>query len=158
MKEVTSYSDGSSRGNPGPGGYGTIIVYVDENGARHEKEMSCGYLNTTNNRMELLGAIRGLEELRYPCICHMVTDSKYVTDPFNQNWIEGWQKKNWRGASGPVKNTDLWKRLLKAMQPHTVSWQWVKGHAGHPENERCDALAVAAALSGDLSVDEGMIV
>ena len=86
----------------------------------------------------------------------MVTDSKYVTEPFNLNWIEGWQKKNWKGSSGPVKNTDLWKRLLAAMEGHVVTWNWVKGHAGHPENERCDAMAVAAALSGNLMVDEGM--
>lgn len=156
MTEVTIYSDGSSRGNPGPGGFGTVIVYIGESGKRYEKEISGGYLNTTNNRMELLGAISGLEALTKPCKIKMVTDSQYVVNAFNKGWIYGWLKKNWIGSSGPVKNVDLWKRMLKAMEKHDVTWSWIKGHAGHPENERCDALAVAAALGDDLLVDTGM--
>lgn len=156
MTKVTIYSDGSSRGNPGPGGYGTIIVFIGNSGKRYEKELSGGFENTTNNRMELLGAISGLEALTTPCEVTMVTDSQYVVNAFNQHWIDGWLRKNWVGSSGPVKNVDLWKRLLAAMQPHQVSWTWVKGHVGHPENERCDRLAVAAATGDGLKIDEGM--
>ena len=144
--QVTCWSDGSSRGNPGPGGYGTVLRYVDPAGGVHEREFSHGYRHTTNNRMELMGAIVGLEALRRPCTVTMVTDSQYVVNAFRQHWISGWIKHGWKTASKqPVKNVDLWKRLLAAAEPHDVSWQWVKGHAGHPENERCDALATAAA-------------
>ncbi|MGO5500654.1 ribonuclease HI [Paratractidigestivibacter faecalis] len=144
--QVTCWSDGSSRGNPGPGGYGTVLRYVDPAGGVHEREFSHGYQRTTNNRMELMGAIVGLEALRRPCAVTMVTDSQYVVNAFKQHWISGWIKRGWKTASKqPVKNVDLWKRLLAAVEPHDVSWQWVKGHAGHPENERCDALATAAA-------------
>ena len=144
--QVTCWSDGSSRGNPGPGGYGTVLRYVDPAGGVHEREFSHGYRRTTNNRMELMGAIVGLEALRRPCTVTMVTDSQYVVNAFKQHWISGWIKHGWKTASKqPVKNVDLWKRLLAAAEPHDVSWQWVKGHAGHPENERCDALATAAA-------------
>ena len=144
--QVTCWSDGSSRGNPGPGGYGTVLRYVDPAGGVHEREFSHGYRRTTNNRMELMGAIVGLEALRRPCTVTMVTDSQYVVNAFRQHWIAGWIKRGWKTASKqPVKNVDLWKRLLAAVEPHDVSWQWVKGHAGHPENERCDSLATAAA-------------
>ena len=141
--KVTIYTDGAARGNPeGPGGYGTILQYVDTQGRLHEKELSQGYIKTTNNRMELMAVIAGLEALNRPCQVEIVSDSKYVTDAFNKHWIDGWLKKNWRASSGPVKNIDLWKRLLAAKKPHEVSFIWVKGHAGHPENERCDQLAV----------------
>ena len=145
--KVTIYSDGSARGNPeGPGGYGTVLQYIDSKGTLHEREFSGGYVKTTNNRMELRGVIVGIEALTKACEVTVISDSKYVTDAFNQNWIENWIKNGWRTAGkGPVKNIDLWKRLLKAMEPHTVTFQWVKGHAGHPENERCDKLATAAA-------------
>ena len=144
--QVTCWSDGSSRGNPGPGGYGTVLRYVDPAGGVHEREFSHGYRRTTNNRMELMGAIVGLEALRRPCTVTMVTDSQYVVNAFRQHWISGWIKRGWKTASKQlVKNVDLWKRLLAAVEPHDVSWQWVKGHAGHPENERCDSLATAAA-------------
>lgn len=145
--KVTIYSDGSARGNPeGPGGYGTVLQYIDSKGTLHEREFSGGYVKTTNNRMELRGVIVGLEALTKACEVTVISDSKYVTDAFNQNWIENWIKNGWRTAGkSPVKNIDLWKRLLKAMEPHTVTFQWVKGHAGHPENERCDKLATAAA-------------
>ena len=145
MMEVTLYTDGSARGNPdGPGGYGAVLQFVDSQGNLHEREFSAGYIRTTNNRMELMAVIAGLEALTKPCRVEIVSDSKYVTDAFNKKWIDGWLKKGWkRGKNEPVKNTDLWKRLLKAKEPHQVTFIWVKGHDGHPENERCDQLAVA---------------
>ena len=152
--KVTLYTDGSARGNPeGPGGYGAVLHYVDRNGTLHEREYSAGYKKTTNNRMELMAVIAGLEALTKPCEVEVISDSKYVTDAFNKNWIDGWLRKNWKGASGPVKNVDLWKRLLKAKAPHQVTFTWVKGHAGHPENERCDMLATGAADGSDLLDD-----
>lgn len=154
MKKIQLYSDGSSRGNPGPGGYGTILRYVDSKGDTHEREYTEGFKNTTNNRMELMGVIRGLEELKEPCQVEIISDSKYVTDAFNQHWIEGWQKKNWRqGTANPVKNIDLWKRLLEAGEKHELTFTWVKGHAGHPENERCDELATDSADKANLKED-----
>ncbi|MGN0327316.1 MAG: ribonuclease HI [Lachnospiraceae bacterium] len=145
--EVTIYTDGSARGNPdGPGGYGTVLQFVDSKGQLHEREYSAGYKKTTNNRMELMAAIVGLEALTKPCDVKLYSDSKYLTDAFNQKWIDGWIRKGWkRSGNEPVKNVDLWKRLLKAMEPHQVTFLWVKGHAGHPENERCDQLATSAA-------------
>ncbi|MBP3198728.1 MAG: ribonuclease HI [Butyrivibrio sp.] len=144
---VEIYSDGSARGNPdGPGGYGTILRYVDAKGEVHEKELSAGYDKTTNNRMELMGAIVGLEALNRPCDVEIFSDSQYVIKAFNDKWIEGWIKKGWKTAGNkPVKNVELWKRLLKAAEPHGIRWNWVKGHAGHEENERCDTLATRAA-------------
>ena len=147
QKKVTIFSDGAARGNPdGPGGYGAILQYTDSAGVLHEKELSEGFEKTTNNRMELLGVITALECLRVPCLVDVYSDSKYVVSAFNENWIESWQKNGWKTASKqPVKNRELWERLLKAMEPHTVTYHWVKGHAGHPENERCDILATSAA-------------
>lgn len=158
MGVVSIFTDGAARGNPdGPGGYGTILQYTDKKGTLHEKELSQGYLRTTNNRMELMAAIAGLEALNRPCLIDLYSDSKYLVDAFNQNWIENWVRNDWkRGKSGPVKNIDLWKRLLSAMEPHKVRFIWVKGHAGHPENERCDRLAVKAATSRNLIPDEGL--
>ncbi len=138
--DVKIFTDGAARGNPeGPGGYGAILQYVDQKGMLHEKELSGGYVKTTNNRMELMAVIAGLEALNRPCRVEVISDSKYVTDAFNKHWIDGWLKKNWKGASGPVKNVDLWKRLLKAAEQHKITFTWVKGHDGHPENEtlRC---------------------
>lgn len=157
MGVVSIFTDGAARGNPdGPGGYGTVLQYTDAAGTLHERELSQGYIRTTNNRMELMAAIAGLEALNRPCLIDLYSDSKYLVDAFNQNWIENWVKNDWkRGKSGPVKNIDLWKRLLKAMEPHRVRFIWVKGHAGHPENERCDRLAVKAATSRDLIEDPG---
>ncbi len=156
---VTIYTDGSARGNPdGPGGYGTVIEYIDGHGILHTREYSCGYVRTTNNRMELMGVITGLEALNRPCGVEIVSDSKYVTDAFNSHWIDGWIKSNWRrGKSNEVKNIDLWLRLLKAMEPHQVRFTWVKGHAGHPQNERCDELATTAADGENLIADEGLL-
>ena len=156
--KVMIYTDGAARGNPeGPGGFGTVLEYTDTKGVLHTKEISKGYKRTTNNRMELMAAIAGLEALNRPCEVELYTDSKYLVDAFNQRWIDGWLKKNWkRGKNEPVKNIDLWKRLLKAKEPHNVSFFWVKGHDGHPQNERCDTLATTAADGDDLSVDEGL--
>lgn len=153
--KVTIYTDGSARGNPdGPGGYGTILSYVDGNGTEHLREYSQGFKKTTNNRMELLAAIVGLEALIRPCDVMLYSDSQYLVKAFNDHWLEGWIKKGWkRGKNEPVKNVDLWKRLLKAMEPHHVEFVWVKGHAGHPQNERCDELATTAADSDDLLDD-----
>jgi len=143
---VKLFSDGSSRGNPGPGGYGTILQYTDSRGELHEREYTEGFKETTNNRMELMGVIAGLEALNRPCRVEVISDSKYVTDAFNKNWVAGWKKNDFRrGKKDEVKNIDLWERLLKAMGPHEVRFTWVKGHAGHPENERCDALATSSA-------------
>ncbi len=154
--KVTIYTDGSARSNPeGPGGYGTILEYIDPKGQLHEREFSAGYKKTTNNRMELMAVIVGLEALIRPCSVNVISDSKYVTDAFNQHWIDTWQKNNWKTSTKkPVQNIDLWKRLLNAMKDHTVTFTWVKGHDGHPQNERCDRLATAAADSGDLLDDE----
>ena len=144
--KVILYSDGSSRGNPGPGGYGTILQYTDRAGKLHEKEISEGFRSTTNNRMELMGVIAGLEALVKPCSVDVWSDSQYVIKAFNDHWIDGWVKRGWKKADGkPVLNEELWRRLLLAAEPHEITWHWVKGHAGHPENERCDALATAAA-------------
>lgn len=154
--KVTIYSDGSARGNPdGPGGFGTIVRYIDSKGEVHEREFSRGYKKTTNNRMELMGVITGLQALTKPCEVEVISDSKYVTDAFNQHWIDNWLKKNWKTAgNSPVKNIDLWKQLLKAKKMHEVRFTWVKGHAGHPENERCDVLATTAADGESLLDDE----
>ena len=156
--KVTLYTDGAARGNPdGPGGYGAVLQFIDKNGTLHEKELSAGYVRTTNNRMELMAAIVGLEALNRSCEVDLYSDSKYLVDAFNQKWIDVWVKHNWvRPKTGPVKNSDLWKRLLAAMNPHKVTFHWVKGHDGHPGNERCDRLATGAADGGNLLVDEGV--
>ena len=158
MSKVQIYTDGSARGNPdGPGGYGVVLHFTDSSGQLHEKTISAGYVKTTNNRMELMAAIVGLEALNHPCEVDLYSDSKYLTDAFNQHWIDNWVANNWvRGKSGPVKNIDLWERLLKAKAPHKVNFIWVKGHAGHPQNERCDKMAVAAALGEGLLEDPGV--
>lgn len=156
MKHIDIFSDGSSRGNPGRGGYGALLRFASDDGSVHERELSEGFSMTTNNRMELLGAIKALEALTAPCDATIHTDSQYIVNAFNQGWIEGWTKKGWKTSSGkPVKNIDLWQRLLAAMSGHEVAYVWVKGHAGHPENERCDELATAAADGDDLQEDAG---
>ncbi|HZK89224.1 MAG TPA: ribonuclease HI [Stellaceae bacterium] len=137
--EVDIFTDGACRGNPGPGGWGAIL--------RHgavEKELSGGEPATTNNRMEMTAAIVGLEALKRPCRVRLYTDSQYLRDGITQ-WLRGWKARNWRTADKkPVKNVDLWQRLDAATGPHRIEWIWVRGHAGHPENERADALARAA--------------
>lgn len=158
--QVNIYTDGAARGNPdGPGGYGTILVYVDSKGEAHVREYSGGFRKTTNNRMELMAAIIGLEALTKPCEIKLYSDSQYVIKAFNEHWLDGWIKKGWkRGKNEPVKNVDLWKRLLKAKEPHQVEFIWVKGHAGHAENERCDVLATTAADGKNLQEDKGLSV
>lgn len=155
--QVKIYTDGAARGNPdGPGGYGTVLEYVDSKGKLHTKEISQGYVKTTNNRMELMAVIAGLEALNRSCDVELYSDSQYVVNAFNQHWLDGWVKKGWkRGRNEPVKNVDLWKRLLKAKEPHQVTFHWVKGHDGHPQNERCDTLATTAADGSGLIEDEG---
>lgn len=147
--KIKIYTDGACKGNPGNGGYGAILTFVDSKGQYHEKELSAGYKLTTNNRMELLAAIVSLEALKRPSDVILTSDSKYLVDAINQKWLEGWVKKNWKN----VKNIDLWKRFIKAKEPHNVEFVWIKGHAGHEYNERCDKLAVAAACSENLLED-----
>lgn len=156
--KVEIYTDGAARGNPdGPGGFGTVLHYRDAAGQLHIKEISGGFARTTNNRMELMAVIAGMEALTKPCQIELFSDSKYVTDAFNQHWIEGWISKGWkRGKNEPVKNVDLWKRLLAAKAPHQVNFNWVKGHNGHEENERCDFLATSAADGDNLPPDPGV--
>ena len=151
---VEMYTDGACSGNPGAGGYGTILRFKDSTGKYHEKELTAGYKLTTNNRMELLAVIVGLEALKKPCKVRITSDSKYFIDAFEQKWIESWQKNNWKtAAKKPVKNVDLWQRLLLAMKPHDIDLVWVKGHNGHEFNERCDELAVNSSKSNNLLDD-----
>lgn len=139
MKEVTIFTDGACSGNPGPGGWGTILDY---NGRR--KELSGGEKNTTNNRMELTAVIEGLKALKEKCKVTVITDSKYVSDGINLGWARGWKANNWRKKNKkPALNPELWDELLTLIDNHVVTIKWIKGHAGHPENERCDNLAVA---------------
>ena len=152
---VKIFTDGAARGNPeGPGGYGTVLQYIDSKGELHEREYSAGYKKTTNNRMELMAAIVGLEALTRPCEVELYSDSKYLVDAFRQKWIDSWIAKDFkRGKNEPVKNPDLWKRLLKAKENHNVEFVWVKGHAGHAMNEKCDMLATSAADGDNLADD-----
>ena len=146
--KVIIYTDGACRGNPGPGGYGTILSTRRKDGSEYRKELSAGYRLTTNNRMELLAAIMGLEALQMPCEVELYSDSKYLVDAFLQGWVKKWQRFGWykdAKRKDKVKNDDLWKRLLAAMEPHEVELHWVKGHADNPDNNRCDELAVNAA-------------
>lgn len=143
MKHVDIYTDGACRGNPGKGGWGAVLVADGR-----EKELSGGEPLTTNNRMELIGAITALEALKYPCEVTLTSDSKYLTDAINKGWLVSWQAKGWRKADkSQVLNVDLWQRLLPLLEIHKVTFVWVRGHAGHPYNERCDALATAYADS-----------
>ncbi|MCD8077877.1 MAG: ribonuclease HI [Lachnospiraceae bacterium] len=155
---VKIFTDGAARGNPdGPGGYGAVLQYTDPKGNLHEKEISGGYVRTTNNRMELMAAIAALEALNRPCQVDLYSDSSYLVNAFEKHWIDGWQRADWRrGKPNEVKNIDLWQRLLAARAPHRVTFHWVKGHAGHPENERCDRLATSAADGNDLQIDPGV--
>lgn len=154
--KVTIYTDGSARGNPGNGGYGAVLMYTSPSGKLFSRELSEGYVRTTNNRMELMGAIAALELLNRPCEVELHSDSQYLVKAFNDHWIEGWVKRGWKtAAKKPVKNVDLWQRLLKAVAPHKVTFLWVQGHAGHLFNERCDELATSAADSDTLCEDTG---
>lgn len=149
--DVTLYTDGAAKGNPGPGGYGIIIRY-NKDGDVIEKEFSKGVAETTNNRMEMMAVIVGLEAIKLPCNITVITDSKYVTDAFNKNWLKSWKKNGWRTANNkPVKNLELWYRMIKAIKKHnSVSFVWIKGHFGDEFNERCDKLASDAAAEMQL--------
>ncbi len=142
MDEVLLFADGACSGNPGPGGWGVVLRCP----ARSlEKRLSGAERNTTNNRMELTAVIEGLKSLKKPCAVTVTTDSRYVVDAFQKKWLANWRKNGWRTASRqPVKNEDLWRALVEAARAHDVRWQWIRGHAGHPENELADSLAVAA--------------
>lgn len=145
MKRVNVYTDGACRGNPGRGGWGAVLVYGSV-----EKELSGGEPNTTNNRMELSAVIAALSALKEPCEVTLTTDSQYVVNAIEKGWLEGWQKNNWRKSDKKeVLNVDLWRELLSLLDTHKVSFVWVKGHNGHPYNERCDKLATAFADSFD---------
>jgi len=144
------YTDGACSGNPGPGGYGAILRYDSR-----EKELSGGFRNTTNNRMELMGAIAALETLKEPCDVTIVTDSQYLVNAVEKGWVYAWKENGWRKKDKKMAlNIDLWERLLVSLSKHTVTFHWIRGHTGHVENERCDALAVAASLAPDLPEDK----
>lgn len=150
MKKVHIYTDGACSGNPGKGGYGIILVYNE-----HRKELSGGYRLTTNNRMEMMAAIIGLEALKMPCEVSLYTDSRYLVDAITKGWAKKWQANGWqRNKKETAKNPDLWQKLLTLCEEHEVKFIWVKGHAGHPENEQCDRLAVTAAQQLELAIDE----
>ncbi len=152
MKSVEIFTDGACSGNPGKGGYGAILRY---NG--RVKELSQGFVKTTNNRMELMSAIVALEALKEPCCVVLTSDSKYLVDSVNLGWIDKWRKNDWyRTKSEKAKNIDLLNRLVAQKERHDVTFVWVKGHAGHPENERCDELATGAIKGDNLIVDPGM--
>lgn len=148
-KEVIIYTDGACSGNPGPGGFGCVMQC-----GPHRKELSGGYRKTTNNRMEILAAIRSLEALRYPCRVKLYSDSRYLVDAITKNWARRWKNNGWkRNTNDPAQNSDLWERMLQLCDTHQVEFVWVKGHASTPENNRCDELAVAAAHRSDLPAD-----
>jgi len=149
MKKITLYTDGACSGNPGPGGWAAILRYGD-----HSKELSGGYRRTTNNRMELMAVIRGLESLKEPCAVSVVSDSRYIVDAMNKGWVRRWESNNWkRNKTERALNPDLWSRILSLCAHHEVSFEWTRGHAGHRYNERCDELAVAAMQHPDLPDD-----
>ena len=138
MKSVTVYTDGACSGNPGPGGWGAILNYKG-----NVREMSGGEAQTTNNRMELMGVISALEALNYPCEVQLYTDSKYIVDAINKGWLKSWRSKGWKRKDGELKNIDLWQKIWELTSLHTVTFNWVKGHADNPHNNRCDEMAVA---------------
>lgn len=149
MKQIEIYTDGACRGNPGPGGYGAVLKY-----RRHRKEISGGFRETTNNRMEIFAAIAALEQLIEPCEITLYSDSRYLVDAISKRWLANWRRRGWIKADRqPVLNVDLWRRLEEAMAPHRLKFVWVRGHASNAENNRCDELAVAAATRGNLPED-----
>ncbi|HAP93907.1 MAG TPA: ribonuclease HI [Desulfotomaculum sp.] len=153
LPAVEIYTDGACSGNPGPGGYGIILKYKDV-----EKELSGGFLHTTNNRMELMAVIKGLEALKQPCRVTLYSDSQYIINAINKGWINKWRANNWfRSKDKPAKNADLWKKLLSSAEKHKITWIWVKGHSTNTYNNRCDQLAVEASIKHPLPADEGFL-
>ena len=156
MQDVVIYTDGACRGNPGPGGYGVILSFTSGS-KTYRKEMSAGYRSTTNNRMEVLAAIIGLEALKVPCRVTLYSDSQYLVKAFQEHWVDKWRRNDWyrdKQKKEKAKNVDLWQRLLTAMGPHEVSFVWVKGHAENENNNRCDELAVQAALNQEAWLED----
>jgi len=150
LKEVTIYTDCGCFNNPGPGGYGVVLQYQ-----QHEKRLSGGFRLATNNRMELMAVIEGLEALKMPCIVRVYSDSKYVVDAMTKKWVHRWKANSWwRNKDERAVNIDLWEKLLELCQHHEVMFAWIKGHAGHAENETCDTLAKEAAKQNNLSIDQ----
>ncbi|MFA7256892.1 MAG: ribonuclease HI [Kiritimatiellales bacterium] len=146
---IKIYTDGACKGNPGPGGYGVVLLL-----GNRRKELSGGFRKTTNNRMEMMACIEGLRSLKRPCNVELSSDSSYVVNALEKGWAQRWRSNGWKLSPGkPAKNSDLWKLLLDLCAEHTVRFKWIKGHAGHPENERCDALAVAVSQLKDLPAD-----
>ena len=142
MKHVDIWTDGASKGNPGPGGFGIVLKYEDKNGKMHHKEIKKAFEETTNNRMEVMSAIVALKELKEPCDVTLTSDSQYLVKAFNEKWIDNWQKNDFRrGKADEVKNIDLWEELIALTKKHNVRFVWVKGHADNVDNERCDQLA-----------------
>jgi len=149
MKKVTLYTDGACSGNPGPGGYGVILEH-----GKHTKELSAGFRDTTNNRMEMMAVIAGLSALKEPCEVTVVSDSRYVVDAVEKGWARKWQANGWmRTKKEKARNADLWRQLLRLLEKHRVTLTWIPGHSDHPQNERCDRLAVAAAARPNLPED-----
>jgi len=150
MKHVTLYTDGACSKNPGPGGYGVVLLYDS-----HRKELSKGFRKTTNNRMEILAAIAGLEALKEPCRVTLYSDSQYLVNAVEKGWVRRWQANGWmRNKTERAVNPDLWERLLALCSIHQVQFKWLRGHAGHEENDRCDELATSAARGPNLEIDE----
>lgn len=151
MKKIDIYTDGGALGNPGKGGYGAILVYGD-----HRKEISGGYQHTTNNRMEMMACIKALEMLKEPCEVTIYSDSKYLVDSVMKGWAKRWRANNWkRNKKDKAENIDLWEKMLELLDKHKVTFNWVKGHSGHPENERCDEMVKEAASQENLPEDTG---
>jgi ribonuclease HI len=148
---VVIYTDGACSGNPGPGGFGVVLMHGDT-----RREIAQGFRRTTNNRMELLAVISALESLKRPCVVTLYSDSEYVVNAITKGWLKSWQSRGWRKADKkPVLNVDLWQRLVPLLEMHDIEFRWVRGHNNNIENERCDVLAVAATQGGELLVDEG---
>ena len=153
MRTVDIYTDGACSGNPGPGGYGVVMLH-----GSHRREVSAGFELTTNNRMEVLAAIIGLETLKEPCVVNLYSDSRYLVDAIEKGWVTRWQANGWmRNKTDAAVNVDLWERLLPMLDRHQVRFIWVRGHTDNTENNRCDALARAAITSGEMAVDEGYV-
>lgn len=151
MKEITIYTDGACSGNPGPGGYGCVLRYN-----KNRRELSGGFRKTTNNRMEIIAAVKGLESLKYPCRIELYSDSKYLVNAIEKGWAKRWKANNWmRTKTEEAKNPDLWEKMLDLCSIHQIKFIWVKGHASNEENNRCDELAVEATSGSDLPIDAG---